>query len=85
MHEKITINQFFKLVPEDKFSMDFLEKVCDHLAVLEIPNLYLSDWGEEQRIAHNMEKFHLSFTRKSVHHTTALDMLSAAVPYVAPF
>ncbi len=82
-HEKITIKQIFKLVPDGNFSEDFLEKVCDHLAVLEIPDVYWSDWGEEQRITHDLEKFHLSLSAKIITHTETLKGIHNAVPRVA--
>ena len=82
-NEKITIKQYFKLIPERNFSKDFLEKVCDHLAVLEIPDVYWSDWGEEQRIKYDLEKFHLSFTRKSVPRSSVTGILHTAMPYLA--
>jgi len=56
------------LIPEVNFSKDFLEKVVDHLAVLEIPDVYWSDWGEEQRIMHDLKKFHLPFPHKIIPH-----------------
>jgi mannose-1-phosphate guanylyltransferase len=74
-NEKITIEQFFKLIPEGDFSKDFLEKICDHLAVLEIPDVYWSDWGEEQRITHDMKRFNLSFPHKIIPYTETIEML----------
>lgn len=68
-NEEFTIRQFFKLIPEGNFSKDFLEKVCSNLAVLEIPDVYWSDWGEEHRIKYDMEKFHLSFSPQFITHT----------------
>jgi mannose-1-phosphate guanylyltransferase len=81
--EKNTIDQFFKLIPEGNFSKDFLEKVCDHLAVLEIPDVYWSDWGEEQRIAHDLEKFHLSYSNKIIYQTATTEALHVAAPPLA--
>ena len=63
-YEKIAIEQFFEFIPKVNFSKDFLEKTCNHLAVLEVPGLYWSDWGEEQRVTYDMKRFHLSFTHK---------------------
>jgi mannose-1-phosphate guanylyltransferase len=72
--EKNTIEQFFKFIPEGNFSKDFLEKICDHLAVLEIPDVYWSDWGEEQRIMHDLERFNLSFSPKIVSYTETIEL-----------
>ena len=82
-HEKIAIKQFFTLIPEGDFSKDFLEKVCDHLAVLELPDVYWSDWGEEQRIAHDLEKFHLSYSNKIIYQIAATDANHFAAPPLA--
>ena len=81
--EKIAIKQFFTLIPEGNFSKDFLEKICDHLAVLELPDIYWSDWGEEQRIAHDLEKFHLSYSNKIIDQTAANDAIHFAAPPLA--
>ena len=78
-NEKITIEQFFKLIPEGDFSKDFLEKICDHLAVLEIPDVYWSDWGEEQRIIHDIERFNLSFSHKIISYTKTIELLHSTV------
>ncbi len=64
-HEKIALERFFKLVPEINFSKEFLEKITDSLAVLEIPDVYWSDWGEEQRVIYDIERFNLSFVGES--------------------
>ena len=71
-YEKIAIEQFFEFMPEVNFSKDFLEKISGHLAVLEVPNVYWSDWGEEQRVTNDMERFHLSFSHKIYHHRKEL-------------
>ncbi|MFA6598275.1 MAG: sugar phosphate nucleotidyltransferase [Ignavibacteriaceae bacterium] len=63
-YEKIFIEQFFEFMPEVNFSKNFLEKINEHLAVLEVPNVYWSDWGEEERVTHDMKRFHLSFSHK---------------------
>ena len=65
-HEKDIIKEYFKLIPEVNFSKFFLEKVVDQLAVLEIPDIYWSDWGEEQRIMYDLKKFHLSYPHKII-------------------
>jgi mannose-1-phosphate guanylyltransferase len=58
--ERITIERFFKFVPKINFSKDFLTKISNYLSVLEIPDLYWSDWGEEQRVMSDIQRFSLS-------------------------
>ncbi len=63
VNEEIAIDKYFKFIPEINFSKDFLEKIGPNLAVLEIPDIYWSDWGEEQRVAYDIERFNLSFAK----------------------
>jgi mannose-1-phosphate guanylyltransferase len=76
-HEKEIIKEYFKLIPDVNFSKDFLEKVIDKLVVLEIPDVYWSDWGEEQRIMYDMKKYHLSFPHKIIPHKGTTERLHA--------
>ncbi|MDR3610353.1 MAG: sugar phosphate nucleotidyltransferase [Ignavibacteriaceae bacterium] len=77
-HEKDIIKEYFKLMPDVNFSKDFLENVADQLAVLEIPDVYWSDWGEEQRITYDLKKFHLSFPSKIISHKGTMERLHEA-------
>jgi mannose-1-phosphate guanylyltransferase len=80
-HEKNSIKRFFNLIPEEDFSKEFLEKVCDHLIVLELPDVYWSDWGEEKRIAYDLEKFHLSFSNKINYRTAKTGTHNITTPH----
>ena len=71
--EKFVLERFFKFIPEINFSKDFLEKITESLAVLEIPDVYWSDWGEEQRVIYDIERFNLSFAGDLVLHHTDLE------------
>ena len=39
------------------FSSAILEKIPNNLYVMEVPDVYWSDWGEEQRISYDIERF----------------------------
>jgi mannose-1-phosphate guanylyltransferase len=58
--EKFAIEKFFGSLPEVNFSTDFLQKLNGSLAVMEVPDVYWSDWGEEQRVVYDIGRFNLS-------------------------
>jgi len=70
-HEKITIQRFFKFIPTVNFSRDFLEIISAKLAVLEVSDIYWSDWGEEKRVKYDMDRFNLSFRNNTVQRPSA--------------
>jgi len=53
------LEEIYNSIPSINFSHSVLEKIPQHLVVLEIKNVYWSDWGEEQRILRDTEKFGL--------------------------
>ena len=55
------IGNTFKHIPAINFSHFVLENISDHLHVMEISNVYWSDWGEEERIKNDIKKLDLSF------------------------
>ena len=57
--EKITIETMFKYIPSMNFSRSVLEMIPEHLFVMEISNVYWSDWGDEKRIRNDLEKLNL--------------------------
>jgi mannose-1-phosphate guanylyltransferase len=57
--EKITIENLFRYIPEKNFSRFVLEQIPEHLCVMEVSDVYWSDWGEEHRIINDIEKFNL--------------------------
>ena len=62
--EKTTIQKVFQNVPVLNFSQFVLERIPDHLCVMEIPDVYWDDWGEEERIMNDIERFNLCFSVK---------------------
>jgi mannose-1-phosphate guanylyltransferase len=58
--EKITIENMFRYIPEMNFSRSVLERIPEHLCVMEVSDVYWSDWGEEHRIINDIEKFNLT-------------------------
>lgn len=55
LYEDIVINRFFKFLPEYNFSKFVLERISNNLLVMEIDDVYWSDWGEEERLLHDLE------------------------------
>ena len=58
-NEMITIERMFQYVPAINFSRFVLEMIPEHLRVMEISNIYWSDWGDENRIRNDLEKLNL--------------------------
>ena len=58
------------------FSSTILEKIPNNLYVMEVPDVYWSDWGEEQRISYDIERFgfHLNRNSKAVNETKVLEL-----------
>ena len=55
-NEEITIRRFYKYLPSANFSKYVLERIPHHLNVLEVPDVYWSDWGDEHRISKDIER-----------------------------
>jgi len=53
--EKIMITRTYKYLPMLNFSRSVLENICRHLVVMEMNDVYWSDWGEEYRLNHDVE------------------------------
>ncbi len=58
-HESIAIERAFNYVPSLNFSRFVLETIPEHLCVMEVSDVYWSDWGEEDRIRNDLEKLSL--------------------------
>ena len=54
--EEITVRRFYKYLPSVNFSKYVLEMIPNHLNVLEVNDVYWSDWGDEQRIGKDIER-----------------------------
>ena len=54
--EDITVRRFYKYLPSVNFSKYVLEMIPNHLNVLQVNDVYWSDWGDEQRISKDIEK-----------------------------
>ena len=66
-HENEVINETYRIVPRLNFSSAVLEKIKDNLFVLEVPDVYWSDWGEEKRIYYDAEKFGSSLFDQNIY------------------
>jgi Fe-S cluster biosynthesis and repair protein YggX len=53
----LLLEEIYKTIPAVNFSSFVLEKIPQHLFVMEVPDVYWSDWGEEQRILLDNERF----------------------------
>ncbi len=53
--EKIMINRAYRYLPTLNFSKAVLENISRYLAVLEMSDVYWSDWGEEYRLLQDLE------------------------------
>jgi mannose-1-phosphate guanylyltransferase len=58
--EKITIEKSFKFIPALNFSRFVLEMIPEQLRVMEVSDVYWSDWGDEKRIRNDLEKLSLT-------------------------
>jgi mannose-1-phosphate guanylyltransferase len=58
--EKIAIEKSFKFIPALNFSRFVLEMIPEHLCVMEVSDIYWSDWGDENRIRNDLEKLSLT-------------------------
>jgi mannose-1-phosphate guanylyltransferase len=57
--EEEAIESTFPNIPAINFSRFVLEKIPEHLHVMEISEVYWSDWGEENRIRDDIKKLEL--------------------------
>jgi mannose-1-phosphate guanylyltransferase len=53
------IARAFDQIPSTDFSRSILERASEQLRVLEMTGVYWSDWGEECRIRHDIERFNM--------------------------
>ncbi|MEJ2279837.1 MAG: sugar phosphate nucleotidyltransferase [Candidatus Lokiarchaeota archaeon] len=58
--EKITIEKSFRFIPALNFSRFVLEMIPEQLRVMEVSDVYWSDWGDEKRIRNDLEKLSLT-------------------------
>lgn len=54
--EETMVKRFYKYLPSVNFSKYVLEIIPNHLNVLEVNDVYWSDWGDEHRINKDIEK-----------------------------
>ncbi|MEW5797572.1 MAG: sugar phosphate nucleotidyltransferase [Bacteroidota bacterium] len=55
--ETEVVSDVFETLPALNFSHVVLERIPQHLAVLPMHNVYWNDWGEEQRIRYDLQRF----------------------------
>lgn len=54
-YEKEVINTLYSNLPKINFSKNILENITEHLYVMEMENIYWSDWGEEEKIISTLD------------------------------
>lgn len=57
--EETIIESTFQHLPSINFSKFVLERIPENLHVIEISNVHWSDWGEEERIQNDIDKYSL--------------------------
>jgi mannose-1-phosphate guanylyltransferase len=57
--ETTVLHQVFDKIPPINFSLAFLERIKKDFYVLEVGDVYWSDWGEEHRIRRDVERLGL--------------------------
>jgi hypothetical protein len=57
--EKINVRRLYKYLPSFNFSKAVLERIPKYLNVLEVSDVYWSDWGDEERINSDLESRNL--------------------------
>ncbi|MDQ7817285.1 MAG: sugar phosphate nucleotidyltransferase [Melioribacteraceae bacterium] len=55
--EKYIVESTYHEIPDVNFSKSVLEKISEHLRVMEVKGLYWSDWGEESRVLRDIKRF----------------------------
>lgn len=55
--EKYIIESTYRTIPDLNFSEHVLQKMFKDLRVMEIPDVYWSDWGEESRVIRDVKRF----------------------------
>ena len=58
--EKINIRRLYKYLPSFNFSKSVLENIPQYLNVLEVTDVYWSDWGDEHRINTDLETINVA-------------------------
>ncbi|MCX6167787.1 MAG: sugar phosphate nucleotidyltransferase [Ignavibacteriales bacterium] len=58
--EKINIRRLYKYLPSFNFSKSVLENIPQYLNVLEVTDVYWSDWGDEHRINSDLESINVA-------------------------
>ncbi len=64
--ESSAIGHAFDRVPVVNFSRFVLERIREHLYVMEVPDVYWNDWGEEHRIKRDIERFGLDIIDRGI-------------------
>ena len=57
--EKFIVESQFQYIPRENFSISVLQKIPQHLRVMEATDIHWSDWGEEERIYNDIERMSL--------------------------
>jgi mannose-1-phosphate guanylyltransferase len=54
--ENLIVESLFQYIPLENFSTSVLQKIPQHLRVMEATDIHWSDWGEEDRIFKDIER-----------------------------
>jgi len=55
VHERQTLHQLYQKMPMLNFSSEVLQKIPEHLGVMELEEVLWSDWGRPERIIETLE------------------------------
>ncbi|MDZ7379503.1 MAG: sugar phosphate nucleotidyltransferase, partial [candidate division KSB1 bacterium] len=54
--EDRVLNSIYEVMPKKNFSSDFLQRVPQHVAVMELTGVLWSDWGKPERIVETLRR-----------------------------
>ncbi|MCA9456876.1 MAG: hypothetical protein KC587_09445, partial [Nitrospira sp.] len=54
-HENKTLQEIYRDMPVLDFSRELLQRIPEHLGVMEFEEVLWSDWGQPERIAHTLK------------------------------
>lgn len=55
VHENGTLHEIYRDMPVLDFSRELLQRIPEHLGVMEFEEVLWSDWGQPERIAHTLQ------------------------------
>lgn len=56
-HEQDIVRSIYTMLPSVNFSQSILERSAQHQSVITVQNVYWSDWGDQSRVIHDLQRF----------------------------